>query len=77
MEEMGAITQRAAVGNRREDYKRERRRWNFFPHDHSRSRAYRWGEAASPAFPPTNCACASRWPCGSGKDPILKNGSSA
>ena len=28
----------------REDYSEEGDAWNFFTHDHARSRAYRWGE---------------------------------
>ena len=28
----------------REDYSADGDSWNFFPHDHARTRAYRWGE---------------------------------
>jgi len=28
----------------REDYSPDGRAWEYFPHDHARSRAYRWGE---------------------------------
>jgi hypothetical protein len=28
----------------REDYSPEGACWDYFPHDHARSRAYRWGE---------------------------------
>jgi hypothetical protein len=31
-------------GTVREDYSEEGDAWNFFTHDHARSRAYRWGE---------------------------------
>ncbi|MBZ5696347.1 MAG: glucosidase [Acidobacteriia bacterium] len=31
-------------GTVREDYSPEGDAWNYFPHDHARSRAYRWGE---------------------------------
>ena len=31
-------------GTVREDYSKNGDAWNFFPHDHARSRAYRWGE---------------------------------
>jgi hypothetical protein len=31
-------------GTVREDYSASGDAWNFFPHDHARSRAYRWGE---------------------------------
>ena len=31
-------------GTVREDYSASGDAWNYFPHDHARSRAYRWGE---------------------------------
>src|SRR5260370_3465858 len=31
-------------GTVREDYSPYRSAWDFFPHDHARSRAYRWGD---------------------------------
>src|SRR5215468_10336660 len=31
-------------GTVREDYSRDGTVWDYFPHDHARSRAYRWGE---------------------------------
>ncbi len=31
-------------GTVREDYSDKGDAWNFFTHDHARSRAYRWGE---------------------------------
>ncbi|HEX7078931.1 MAG TPA: hypothetical protein VF363_10955, partial [Candidatus Eisenbacteria bacterium] len=31
-------------GTVREDYSADGDTWNYFPHDHARSRAYRWGE---------------------------------
>jgi hypothetical protein len=31
-------------GTIREDYSQNGDAWNYFPHDHSRSRAYLWGE---------------------------------
>jgi hypothetical protein len=31
-------------GTVREDYSRDGSAWDYFPHDHARSRAYRWGE---------------------------------
>src|SRR5215468_7502676 len=33
-----------AWGTVREDYSAGGTAWEFFPHDHARSRAYRWGE---------------------------------
>jgi hypothetical protein len=31
-------------GTVREDYSADGSAWDYFPHDHARSRAYRWGE---------------------------------
>src|SRR5262245_65741100 len=31
-------------GTVREDYSAHGNSWEYFPHDHARSRAYRWGE---------------------------------
>ena len=31
-------------GTVREDYSADGKPWEYFPHDHARSRAYRWGE---------------------------------
>jgi hypothetical protein len=31
-------------GTVREDYSSNGTAWEYFPHDHARSRAYRWGE---------------------------------
>jgi len=31
-------------GTVREDYSEFGTAWDYFPHDHARSRAYRWGE---------------------------------
>ena len=33
-----------AWGTVREDYSADGTPWDFFPHDHARSRAYRWNE---------------------------------
>lgn len=38
------IEHRATV---REDYSNTGDAWRFFPHDHARSRAYRWNEGTS------------------------------
>ena len=32
------------MGTVREDYSADGDAWEFFPHDHARSRAYRWNE---------------------------------
>ena len=37
-------------GTVREDYSADGEAWNYFPHDHARSRAYRWGEDGLAGF---------------------------
>ncbi|HEU4889165.1 MAG TPA: glucosidase, partial [Thermoanaerobaculia bacterium] len=39
-----------AWGTVREDYSADANPWNYFPHDHARSRAYRWGEDGIAGF---------------------------
>jgi hypothetical protein len=59
-------------GTVREDYSADGSAWNFFPHDHARSRAYRWGEdglaGISDRFQYI-CFALALW---NGNDPILK-----
>ena len=59
-------------GTVREDYSAEGDAWGSFPHDHARSRAYRWGEDGLAGF----CDDQQRWCLGvalwNGRDPILK-----
>ena len=59
-------------GTVREDYSEEGNPWEYFPHDHARSRAYRWGEDAIAGFGDERllwCLGLSLW---NGHDPILK-----
>jgi hypothetical protein len=59
-------------GTVREDYSENGDAWNFFTHDHSRSRAYRWGEDGLAGFSDEKqrlCFALALW---NGKDPILK-----
>ena len=37
-------------GTVREDYSEHGNAWDYFPHDHARSRAYRWGEDGIAGF---------------------------
>ncbi len=56
----------------REDYSTNGDAWNYFPHDHARSRAYLWGEDGIGGISDYNqnvCFAVSLW---NGKDPILK-----
>jgi len=59
-------------GTVREDYSENGDAWNFFTHDHSRSRAYRWGEDGLGGISDDMqrlCFAVALW---NGKDPILK-----
>ncbi len=59
-------------GTVREDYSANGDAWNFFPHDHAHSRAYRWGEDGIAGFADEKlllCLGLALW---NGKDPILK-----
>jgi hypothetical protein len=56
----------------REDYSETGDAWNFFTHDHARSRAYRWGEDGIAGVSDDQqhlCFSLALW---NGKDPILK-----
>ena len=59
-------------GTVREDYSAGGDAWGSFPHDHARSRAYRWGEDGLGGF----CDDQARWCLGvalwNTRDPILK-----
>jgi hypothetical protein len=59
-------------GTVREDYSAEGTSWEYFPHDHARSRAYRWGEDGLLGFCDREgrlCFGLALW---NGADPILK-----
>ena len=59
-------------GTVREDYSPGGNAWEYFPHDHARSRAYRWGEDGLAGFSDDMqhlCLSLALW---NGKDPILK-----
>jgi len=59
-------------GTVREDYSDNGDAWNYFPHDHARSRAYRWGEDGLAGISDDDqrlCFALALW---NGKDPILK-----
>jgi hypothetical protein len=52
-------------GTVREDYSDNGDAWNFFTHDHARSRAYRWGEDGLAGSPTTSSTSASAASAGS------------
>src|SRR3954452_17693155 len=59
-------------GTVREDYSPDGDAWNYLPHDHARSRAYRWGEDGLAGFCDIEqrlCLALALW---NGHDPILK-----
>src|SRR3954453_8532601 len=59
-------------GTVREDYSASGDAWNYFPHDHARSRAYRWGEDGLAGISDDRqrlCVALALW---NGADPILK-----
>jgi hypothetical protein len=59
-------------GTVREDYSENGDAWSYFPHDHARSRAYRWGEDGLLGICDREgrlCFALALW---NGRDPILK-----
>jgi hypothetical protein len=68
----GPYLSERAWGTVREDYSATGEAWDFFPHDHARSRAYRWNEDGLAGIcddRQTLCFALSFW---NGRDPILK-----
>ena len=56
----------------REDYSPGGDAWDYFPHDHARSRAYRWGEDGIAGISDNKqrlCLALELW---NGQDPMLK-----
>jgi Glycosyl hydrolase family 63 C-terminal domain len=56
----------------REDYSPTGECWDYFPHDHARSRAYRWGEDGLLGFTDRECRLCFGLALWNGRDPILK-----
>src|SRR5438270_583302 len=59
-------------GTVREDYSPGGDAWDYFPHDHARSRVYRWGEDGLAGISDDDqrlCLALALW---NGRDPILK-----
>jgi Glycosyl hydrolase family 63 C-terminal domain len=59
-------------GTVREDYSPDGTCWDYFPHDHARSRAYRWGEDGLLGITDRECRLCFALALWNGKDPILK-----
>jgi hypothetical protein len=72
LEKWGPYLSERQWGTVREDYSADGDAWNYFPHDHARSRAYLWGEDGIAGISDRMqdiCFAVSMW---NGKDPILK-----
>jgi hypothetical protein len=68
----GPYLSERAWGTVREDYSPNGTAWEFFPHDHARSKAYRWGEDGLAGICDRHqylCFALALW---NGRDPILK-----
>jgi hypothetical protein len=59
-------------GTVREDYSADGDCWNYLPHDHARSRAYRWGEDGLLGICDRECRLCFALALWNGRDPILK-----
>jgi hypothetical protein len=70
--EWGPYLSERAWGTVREDYSADGDAWSSFPHDHARSRAYRWNEDGMAGISDIRhelCLALALW---NGRDPILK-----
>src|SRR6516225_1813669 len=68
----GPYLSERAWGTVREDYSTPGEAWDYFPHDHARSRAYRWNEDGIAGISDRHqnlCFAIALW---NGNDPILK-----
>jgi hypothetical protein len=71
-QEWGPYLSERQWGTVREDYSPDGSPWEYFPHDHARSRAYRWGEDGIAGISDVRqhlCLALALW---NGKDPYLK-----
>ncbi len=59
-------------GTIREDYSADGDCWGYFPHDHARSRTYRWGEDGLLGLTDRECRLCFAPALWNGRDPILK-----
>ena len=64
--EWGPYLSERQWGTVREDYSPNGSAWDYFPHDHARSRVYRWGEDAIAGISDRHCAilfwcCLMEW----------------
>jgi hypothetical protein len=59
-------------GTVREDYSADGSCWEYFPHEHARSRAYRWGEDGLLGLTDRECRLCFALALWNGRDPFLK-----
>ena len=59
-------------GTVREDYSPDGSCWGYFPHEHARSRAYRWGEDGILGITDRECRLCFALAMWNGRDPIIK-----
>jgi hypothetical protein len=59
-------------GTVREDYSVDGNAWDYFTHDHARSRAYRWGEDGLAGISDDHQVLCFAFALWNGKDPIIK-----
>src|SRR4029450_7934305 len=72
LEPLRSFLAERAWGTVREDYSADGDAWSYFPHDHARSRAYRWNEDGIAGICDRHqylCFALALW---NGCDPILK-----
>ena len=70
--EWGPYLSERQWGTVREDYSPDGSAWEYFPHDHARSRVYRWGEDGIAGISDRHCAVCFSIGLWNGNDPILK-----
>jgi hypothetical protein len=68
----GPYVSERSWGTVREDYSPDGRCWEFLPHDHARSKAYRWGEDGLAGICDRYQVLVFALALWNGKDPILK-----
>src|SRR5271169_201243 len=68
----GPYLSERAWGTVREDYSSGGTAWEFLPHDHARSKAYRWNEDGLAGISDRHQKICFAVALGNGRDPILK-----
>ena len=70
--EWGPYLSERQWGTVREDYSPNGTAWEYFPHDHARNRAYRWGEDGIAGISDQDCNICFAVAMWNGRDPIIK-----